>query len=153
MEIEKGTFIRDYDITAISETLNLYQKIEGDVSCVVWDASIVLAKYLEKRNSEKKDFLNGNKVVELGAGLGCVGLTAACLGAQVISTDLPECIPLLNLNISKNEQVWSKYGQIKSSPLKWGESNDLNIIPDKILLADCVYYEEVLKQKYSFAKK
>ncbi|XP_044761229.1 protein-lysine methyltransferase METTL21D-like isoform X2 [Coccinella septempunctata] len=142
MELEKGTFVREFEIPAISETLNFYQKIEGDVSCVVWDASMVLSKYLEKKFLEEEDFLKDCDVVELGAGLGCVGITAACLGARVIATDLPECIPLLDLNIDKNEHVWSKYGRIKSVPLKWGGDNNLDI-PDRILLADCVYYEQI----------
>lgn len=58
--------------------------MEGDVNCVVWDASLVLAKYLETMSQHKADFLSGIKVLELGSGLGVVGLTAATLGLVVI---------------------------------------------------------------------
>lgn len=73
-------FPREIDIEICLKTLKIYQKIEGDVNCVVWDASLVLAKYLETMCYDKPDFLSGNKVLELGSGLGIVGLTAATLG-------------------------------------------------------------------------
>lgn len=73
-------FIRDFEISLLPKTLRLHQKIKGDVSCVVWDASIVLAKYLEKLCESRRRFLENLNVLELGAGVGCVGLTAACLG-------------------------------------------------------------------------
>ncbi|KAK9879199.1 hypothetical protein WA026_004047 [Henosepilachna vigintioctopunctata] len=139
--MENGLFLREFEISTISDSVKFHQKIEGDVSCVVWDASLVLAKFLEKRCSENKQYLKGSKVLELGAGLGCVGLTASCLGANVISSDLPECIPLLNLNITSNKDVWFKYGTIKSRAIIWGENHNIEFVPDKIFLADCVYYE------------
>lgn len=42
--------------------------------------------------------------MELGAGLGVVGLTAAKLGAQVVVTDLAAVLPGLQQNI----QVWHR---------------------------------------------
>lgn len=71
---------RILDIEVCSKALTLYQKLEGDVSCVVWDASIVLSKYLEVKSQKTENLLNGLKILELGAGVGCVGLTAATLG-------------------------------------------------------------------------
>ncbi|KAL3279541.1 hypothetical protein HHI36_017048 [Cryptolaemus montrouzieri] len=140
--MESGIFIREVEIEIIEESLNFYQKIEGDVSCVVWDASIVLAKYLEKKCNENRGYLKNCKIVELGAGLGCVGITASCLGATVVSTDLPDCIPFLELNINKNRNVWSKHGKLTTKSLIWGRDEELEFVPDMILLADCVYYEE-----------
>lgn len=73
-------FSREIDIEICLKTLKIYQKLEGDVNCVVWDASLVLAKYLETICQEKPEFLSGTRVLELGSGLGIVGLTAATLG-------------------------------------------------------------------------
>uniref|UniRef100_A0A1A8H5J2 Methyltransferase like 21D n=1 Tax=Nothobranchius korthausae TaxID=1143690 RepID=A0A1A8H5J2_9TELE len=79
--------------------LRLKQCYMGDVGCVVWDAAIVLAKYLEtKQFYEPTSGVNvwsGKTVVELGAGTGVVGLMAATLGAQVKVTDLEDLLPLL----------------------------------------------------------
>ena len=76
-------FPREIDIEVCLKTLKIYQKLEGDVNCVVWDASLVLAKYLETMCQSKPDFLSGIRVLELGSGLGVVGLTAATLGLAV----------------------------------------------------------------------
>ncbi|CAB3235566.1 unnamed protein product [Arctia plantaginis] len=120
--------------------------MEGDVNCVVWDASLVLAKYLETMCQHKSDFLSGIKVLELGSGLGVVGLTAATLGAQVTLTDLPEALPLLKLNINENKaKIGSMGGYAIAESLVWGESSAILFEEfDMIVLADCIYYEEAV---------
>lgn len=73
--------VRVLDVEVCSKELTLYQRLEGDVSCVVWDAAIVLSKYLQLLTEPNGECsLMGRKVLELGAGVGCVGLTAATLG-------------------------------------------------------------------------
>ncbi|GJQ69225.1 hypothetical protein Trydic_g6374 [Trypoxylus dichotomus] len=135
-----NTFTRSLDIEVLSKELILHQKLEGDVGCVVWDAGIVLAKYLEELYKRDPQFLQGINVLELGAGLGPVGLVAASLGANVMLTDLSEAIPLLRFNINKNKSLCR--GSVRCAILKWGENIDFGYIPGKILLADCVYYKE-----------
>lgn len=65
-------------------SLKLKQCYIGDVGCVVWDAAIVLAKYLETKHfydsSKGVNAWAGRRVLELGAGTGAVGLMAATLG-------------------------------------------------------------------------
>ncbi|CAG9853821.1 unnamed protein product [Phyllotreta striolata] len=140
-----GVFIRELDIELINDeakTLELHQKIEGDVSCVVWDASITLAKYLENLNKKRPGCLQNMNVVELGAGVGCVGITAACLGANVLVTDLDRALPLLILNTEVNKAQWKDYGAIEVKSLNWGEDLEMKDLPNLILLADCIYYNE-----------
>ncbi|XP_061704652.1 protein N-lysine methyltransferase METTL21D-like [Cydia pomonella] len=141
-------FPREIDIEVCLKTLKIYQKIEGDVNCVVWDASLVLAKYLETMCQNKPEFLSGIRVLELGSGLGVVGLTAATLGAQVTLTDLPEALPLLRLNINENKsKISSMGGYAIAESLVWGDSTSqiLKEEFDMIVLADCVYYEEAIE--------
>lgn len=78
--MEEGFFTRKLEINRCGKYLTLCQKEVGNVSCVVWDAALVLAKYLEVRCGKTQNWLRGQSVIELGAGLGCVGLTAACFG-------------------------------------------------------------------------
>ena len=80
VKIEEGVFIRTFELNSCGKSLTLFQKEVGDVSCVIWDAALVLAKYLEARCKDVQDWLRGPSVVELDAGMGCVGLTAACFG-------------------------------------------------------------------------
>ena len=61
-------------------TLRIKQAEVGDESCVVWDAALVLAKYLQKMHLSTKEGLANKRVIELGAGTGVVGLFAAACG-------------------------------------------------------------------------
>lgn len=72
---------RVVEVESCCKTLMLQQQLIGDVSCVVWDAAIVLSKYLQRLTKENgENLLAGCHVLELGSGVGCVGLTAATLG-------------------------------------------------------------------------
>lgn len=46
--------------------------------------------------------LRGVRVVELGAGVGCLGIALARAGADVIVTDLKELVPLMEYNVRLN---------------------------------------------------
>eukprot|EP00978_Attheya_sp_CCMP212_P009236 scaffold21809_cov52-Attheya_sp.AAC.3 len=75
----------------------------------VWDGAILLAKYLEARPNKVRTECNaikvkGQRVLELGAGCGLVGIVAATLGArEVMLTDLPYALPLLTENVMANQ--------------------------------------------------
>jgi len=53
--MEEGVFIRKFAIDSCGKSLTLCQKEVGDVSCVIWDAALVLAKYLEARCNDMQD--------------------------------------------------------------------------------------------------
>lgn len=56
---------------------------------VVWDASVVLAKYMEKNYKDYNTKTLGHKsVLELGSGCGLGGVAFMMKGAKVICTDL-----------------------------------------------------------------
>lgn len=74
------TFVRNFEINTLNIVLEIQQKTVGDVSCVIWDAAIVLSKYIEILCNSDKNYLKNKQVVELGAGLGCSGLVASCFG-------------------------------------------------------------------------
>ncbi|XP_077394458.1 protein N-lysine methyltransferase METTL21D isoform X2 [Festucalex cinctus] len=126
--------------------LTVSQCYMGDVGCVVWDAAIVLAKYLETKQfydpSSGVNLWAGQRVVELGAGTGVVGLMAATLGADVTVTDLEELQTLLRVNIQDNQTLISS-GSITAKVLKWGEDvSGFLPPPNYVLMADCIYYEQ-----------
>ncbi|XP_034015700.1 protein-lysine methyltransferase METTL21D [Thalassophryne amazonica] len=142
---ESEYFIREIEKNDGS-VLKVKQCYLGDVGCVVWDAAIVLAKYLEtKQFCNPASGLNrfcGRTVVELGAGTGAVGLMAATLGANVTVTDLQDLQTLLRANIQEN-QTLIRQGSITAKVLKWGDDvSDFLPPPHYILMADCIYYEQ-----------
>lgn len=73
-------FVRNFEIESINKTLEIQQQSVGDVNCVIWDASIVLSKYIEILCKVNKDYFKNKVVIELGAGLGCAGIVASCFG-------------------------------------------------------------------------
>ena len=62
-------------------TLRIKQLYIGDVGCVVWDAAIVLCKFLENSEFFPPGYWNGKRVVDIGSGTGVAGLAAAVLGS------------------------------------------------------------------------
>ncbi|EGW14427.1 Uncharacterized protein C14orf138-like [Cricetulus griseus] len=125
--------------------LRLQQYGSGGVGCVVWDAAIVLSKYLETPafSGDGAHALSRRSVLELGSGTGAVGLMAATLGADVVVTDLEELQDLLKMNINMNKHLVT--GSVQAKVLKWGEELEDLTSPDYILMADCIYYEESLE--------
>ncbi|XP_062974577.1 protein N-lysine methyltransferase METTL21D [Elgaria multicarinata webbii] len=129
----------------------LAQRSAGGTGSVVWDAALVLARFLEKSAAQAGGGapprglrLRHKAVLELGAGTGLVGLMAASLGANVTVTDLEEVQDLLKMNIETNRHLIT--GSIRAKVLKWGkEVTDFLPAPDYILMADCIYYEESLE--------
>ncbi|CAJ1448656.1 unnamed protein product [Effrenium voratum] len=97
----------------------------------VWASGLALAQHLGGGGGE---LVRGRRCLELGAGLGLVGLTAAKRGArEVLLTDLDEMQPLLRRNIELNELQTA----CRARTLVWGTSEEGQW--DVVLAADVVY--------------
>ena len=67
-----------------NQVLIIKQCSSGDVGCVVWDAALVLLKFMESDFFKSKhETLEQKHVIELGSGTGAVGLAASLLGLVV----------------------------------------------------------------------
>jgi predicted nicotinamide N-methyase len=113
--MEDGVFFRE--VLCSGKTLKVKQLYIGDVGCVVWDAALVLCRFLENQQYFPWEFWSGKSVVELGAGTGVVGLAAGTLGADVIVTDLAECVTLMRSNIELNKDCIT--GRVTARSLVW----------------------------------
>ncbi|XP_047308203.1 protein N-lysine methyltransferase METTL21D isoform X2 [Impatiens glandulifera] len=122
----------------------------------VWDASMVLVKFLEK-NSRKGRFsaskLKGKRVIELGAGCGVAGFGMAMLGCDVVSTDQAEVLPLLMRNAERNSSRVTQvnpdnFGSIEVAELDWGNMDHVRAVCppfDFVIGTDVVYSENLLE--------
>ncbi|KAG3106884.1 hypothetical protein PC129_g4765 [Phytophthora cactorum] len=112
-----------------------------------WDGSVVLAKYLEH---QRRSDITGSRVVELGAGTGLVGISAALLGARHVTlSDLAYVVD----NLAKNVAETMKLAAIARRPIEsdvstqvldwFNPPTDLGDI-DFLLASDVVWVEELI---------
>lgn len=111
----------------------------------IWDGSIILAKFLES----KFRTLEGIRVMEVGSGVGLVGLSAAYLGADVLLTDLDYALQHTKTVIEKNRPYIK--GKAATAELDWfhPESSNATEWLDQgpihlIVGADVVWVEELI---------
>lgn len=127
-----------------------------------WGSSYILAGQLHRLNVNPRSFDKGGiEVLELGAGTGLVGLSAATIWkANVILTDLAAIVPGLSKNIEANRRLLAASNSSAScGTLDWSHPSKLSIKvegegrdpralsndTDKatvILAADTIYSEE-----------
>eukprot|EP01112_Ceratiomyxa_fruticulosa_P022764 TRINITY_DN844_c0_g2_i1.p1 TRINITY_DN844_c0_g2~~TRINITY_DN844_c0_g2_i1.p1 ORF type:complete len:203 (-),score=37.58 TRINITY_DN844_c0_g2_i1:74-682(-) len=110
------------------------------IGSYIWDASFVMSKYLETRPPEE---IVGKKFIEVGSGLGLVGIVVGLLNGDITLTDIPDVIDLLKHNVKQNLGDTGKVME-----LTWGDPKSDIVIetlksppPDFILAADCIYSE------------
>ncbi|XP_027197861.2 protein N-lysine methyltransferase METTL21D-like [Dermatophagoides pteronyssinus] len=154
----------NYDITESDDenpSVTIIQKYDSDESGVVWDAAILLAKYLEYDcHCHGQSMVNLN-VIELGSGTGFVGIWCAAMGASVMLTDLQAGIPLIKLNMVGNSSLfkdeenvlvksfdWFDRSEFQWEFLRWKTLDEI----DYILISDCLYYEQGMIALVQFIK-
>ena len=63
----------------------------------------------------------GKQMLELGSGVGLLGLYLTCLGANVVLTDLPQLKDIVERNININKDLFK--GEAEFSVLNWKKHN------------------------------
>ncbi|KAK9845065.1 hypothetical protein WJX74_010163 [Apatococcus lobatus] len=155
-------FSTSVEVDLFGKTLRLAQDPNSqNLGTTVWDASIVLAKWLEKgarRGELARHRLRGKKAIELGAGTGLAGLALAMLSCDVVLTDTASILRLLQLNYDANLSpaacsgldlpCLSELGKVSVQELDWTRPEQFAAASppyDFVLAADCVYHEELVK--------
>lgn len=110
-------------------------------ACTVWKGGERLVELLQSR----RELVAGKRIVELGSGTGVAGLACAALGAaRVVLTDLPENLPLLRRNATRNGWVQSLCGcEVSVEALDW--NTDALPACDLVLGADVCYHQDSIE--------
>ncbi|XP_068709746.1 protein N-lysine methyltransferase METTL21A-like [Montipora foliosa] len=119
-------------------TLTVFQNWNDvGVAAVIWDAAIVLGRYLEKIAVQLRD----KKVIELGAGTGFAGIVASLLGGHVTITDRKMALNVTRMNVEGN--LGERQNLVEIKELEWGQNISSFTPPfDYVLGADIVYIED-----------
>ncbi|GET87632.1 hypothetical protein, conserved [Leishmania tarentolae] len=93
------------------------ESAEDQLGAVLWNSNSAALRHLHthvfKRDPSSAPLagqappetpLAGKNIVELGAGVGCLGIALAMAGARVCITDLKELLPLMEHNVRRNEK-------------------------------------------------
>ena len=104
--------------TAQGKSRHSEEEIDGDTGLTIWDGSILLAKTLETSLDEP---LKNKNVLELGSGVGVVGISAAALGANVVLTDLEYTRNQIEANMQRARALWGDKirGKMHFKKLDW----------------------------------
>jgi predicted RNA methylase len=79
--------------------------------------AVVLAKTLHFLAEEGAFQLKGKAVLDLGCGVGFVGIYLACLGCQVVLADFPSLKDLVERNIGINKSLFR--GKVDFTVANW----------------------------------
>nr|XP_018898474.1 PREDICTED: protein N-lysine methyltransferase METTL21A-like isoform X2 [Bemisia tabaci] len=122
VNINLDAWRRLHHMNSLNKTLIFQQYNNLNLGDISWESAQELATYLEV--SSKNNSLLGKRVIELGAGLGCVGIAAACLGNE--------------------DQIEGTGGRARAQVLTWGDSEDLRSLPkqDVILMSNIISNEQ-----------
>ncbi|KAJ2003943.1 Protein-lysine N-methyltransferase efm6 [Coemansia thaxteri] len=132
---------------ASASPVRVLQDVTGSMRCgvgsTVWDAALVVAKYIERQTDEGKLDLRGKTVLELGSGTGLVGIAIGRLHpkSHVVVTDKQELVGLLERNIALN----SASDNTRAEKLDWRETDKAgaNVAPDVIVVSDGIWDKDL----------
>ncbi|KAJ6714885.1 HEPATOCELLULAR CARCINOMA-ASSOCIATED ANTIGEN [Salix viminalis] len=137
------TGVREIDIAGqtlkIHELGDVYDSLTGRAltGSWIWDSALLLSRWLVASQLD----LRNKSVIELGAGAGLPGLTAALLGAsRVLLTDIAPLLPGLVKNVEANELE----DRVEVRELVWGSDESLSRIGesrgfDVVLMSDVFF--------------
>ncbi|RYO77763.1 hypothetical protein DL766_002133 [Monosporascus sp. MC13-8B] len=124
----------------LTKPLRLHEDLAQGCGGQLWPAGMTLARHMLRYH---RDDLRKSRILELGAGGGLVGLAVAkgcAVNGPLYVTDQAEMFRLMEHNIALNDLS----SRVKAAVLNWGKPLPQEIVdlrPDVILAADCVYFE------------
>jgi hypothetical protein len=127
-------------------------QLRGSATGKTWPGSFLFQEYAShpERYEPPLPLQERNVLLDLGSGTATHGIALATLlnrGDQVILTDLPEVVPLMQANIEANRAHLSFKADIQARALAWGSKADVEALPSRptlITASDVVYFPALM---------
>jgi hypothetical protein len=141
------TMVRSFLVSEqLSISLHEPSLTEDNLGFKTWTSSLLLSQRL----AGCREFIPHacSRVLELGAGTGLTGISAACIwSTHVVLTDLPDIIPNLERNLRENRKlIDDSHGSAETRALDWADETDMPRHEKEkfmvILAADAIYSTE-----------
>lgn len=134
MAIKRSSYtIQKSDVDNVSIAIaEAHCEAEG-LLLATWSSSFLLSNTLHKlridRDQLKQNDNNNYSILELGAGTGLTGLSAAAVwGTRSLLTDLPGIVPGLQLNVDINEEAMKATGGVVAcGTLDWTKPDVIHL--------------------------
>ncbi|KAL1916333.1 uncharacterized protein VTP21DRAFT_5950 [Calcarisporiella thermophila] len=130
-------------VVSIAQSLSLLHR-PGMTGVVVWDSALALLLFAMKHRHWLQ--LSSMHVLELGCGVGLVGIGLGYLTRGCILTDRASVVELARKNIRRNPGIQEK---VTARELLWEVKDDIPLPAwvrcDLLVAADCAYNDEVIE--------
>jgi hypothetical protein len=126
------------DDDIIDDADRALEQAEDELGAVMWNSNEPVLRFILAYCKNKKAPAGGGvawplRVLELGAGVGCLGIALAVGGCDAVVTDLPRLVPLMQKNVALNRRRLTvaptaaegaaRPGGCEAAALKWGEAD------------------------------
>ena len=130
-------FLKEFEIGDV--VVKIEQEGQVGIGGMVWDASLILAKFLYCNRDSV--FARVRTVLEVGSGTGICGLACALMSEKlrVTLSDLDSHLPLIRTNIDINATT-----NVNCEEIDWFNSTDEKKY-DMVIGSDCVYDVELFE--------
>ena len=130
-------FLKEFEIGDV--VVKIEQEGQVGIGGMVWDASLILAKFLYCNRDSV--FARVRTVLEVGSGTGICGLACALMSEKlrVTLSDLDSHLPLIRTNIDINATT-----NVYCEEIDWFNSTDEKKY-DMVIGSDCVYDVELFE--------
>jgi len=97
------------------------------------------ASFFEYEKQFPREFFAKKRFIELGSGVGLLGISVASMGSHIILTEQKKMIQILQANIRKNIQ--SEIHKVETKELNWGTDISSLKPPFDVIIGSDLCYE------------
>ena len=149
---------RTFQFPAAAKAVRIFEETGNSIALHIWDAAVGILSSLHEgpgtrcKSQDKqlccwlRSLSRPAVVLELGAGCGIVGITLASIfdSLEVMLTDLPQAMEVMNRNIQASSMASNS--TLKSLVLNWDDElpGELPRNVDLVVVSDCTYNADAL---------